>query len=190
VDADDSSEGSEFSTTASSTVLDLGLAYTNFPIKVKAGETTVHVINDNAFPSEFGDLDGDLLPDHLEDAIIDALAGDGLDTYEDVTPNGDFDHDGLQELVEAALGTNPLSSDVDALKYEQRDGFLYLRHDETAADYGLEIIGQRSANLELWSAENVSERIIEIRPDGRTKEWGIPIDDSNGFLRILVRGRQ
>ncbi|MEM7396260.1 MAG: hypothetical protein AAF492_28325, partial [Verrucomicrobiota bacterium] len=58
------------------------------------------------------DMDGDLYDDREEFALIDANPLDAVDGLEDVTPEGDFDGDGLSNYAESWLGldgADPLS---------------------------------------------------------------------------------
>lgn len=59
------------------------------------------------------DSDSDGLPDLWEQRIISAEAGDGVTTLAHVTPTSDFDQDGLTDLQEWQMGTNPMSIDSD-----------------------------------------------------------------------------
>lgn len=184
VGASASSTGQRSYTDADSDVLVGGQSFNNLPIRVYAGQTTVHIVG-----GRLGDLDGDSLPDSIEQEIIGASPIDSIFNLSHVGPEDDFDGDRLNELLEAALGTNPLVAEFDALETEARDGFLYLRHRESTADLKLEIIGQRSNNLVDWTEQGLTESILETNPTFRIKEWSIPIDSDQGYLRLEVRER-
>ena len=75
---------------------------------VVAGSPRVFTIS---FPDD--DLDGDGLPDFIEMAIIDADEEDAIETIEDVLPGDDFDNDGLTNIEEPDLRTDPVVADTD-----------------------------------------------------------------------------
>ena len=60
--------------------------------------------------SGFADSDEDNLPDWWEQKIIDADAGDGIETAADVLPDDDFDGDGISNIDEYEAGTDPTTA--------------------------------------------------------------------------------
>lgn len=58
-------------------------------------------------PNETVDADGDGLGDNFEQAIIDHVPADGVETLADVLPDGDFDGDGAANYLEFLAETDP-----------------------------------------------------------------------------------
>ena len=58
------------------------------------------------YDSAGDDRDNDGLTDGIEQQIIDAKPGDGLNRHADVSPTDDFDHDGLNNYGEQVAGTS------------------------------------------------------------------------------------
>ncbi len=84
-------------------------------MRMAALGTLVAVAEDDAgvaLLSNGNDQDQDGLPDGWEQQVIDAsLATNGpIRTLRDVTPNGDFDGDGLSNYAEYVAGTSPVSA--------------------------------------------------------------------------------
>jgi hypothetical protein len=78
----------------STTYIPLEMALTSHALGAPAGSTQLDLT--------LGvDSDGDGLPDAWEQALLDALGGD----FADVTPHGDLDDDGLNNLGEFRAGT-------------------------------------------------------------------------------------
>ena len=189
VDANDSAEGSKFFTTAESDIFINEGEYITRDLKVLAGETLVYAINGNNNEVRESDLDGDGLPDCIEDLIIAASDSDAIERHLHVTPFGDYDGDGLPEILEAALGTDPLTRDYSVFTTEIRDGYFYLRHRESHSNFGLGIICQRSASLAPsdWSSTGLTSEIVASDKTGRTREWRIPVNGDSQFFRITVQ---
>lgn len=59
------------------------------------------------------DSDDDGIPDVIEEAVIDADPNDDVETLADVTPEGDFDDDGLTNIEEVEAGTSLILFDTD-----------------------------------------------------------------------------
>jgi len=71
-----------------------------------------------------GDADDDGLLDTFEQAIIDADGGDGITTTAHVLPEDDFDGDGLTNLEEYLLGSDPTSADSNGDGIEDKKAVL------------------------------------------------------------------
>ncbi len=156
-------------------------------IRVKAGETTVYVINGlNPHLDETSDSDGDLIPDARENRLIDALLGDAYADHHAIGPNTDIDGDGLTEWAELALGTSSLVRDEDVFQKRLEAGFLYLRHPESLLPTRLKLTAQQSTDLQGWSPEGVVRQVIETHANHRVVEWSIPDAGSRGFLQVMI----
>lgn len=81
-----------------------------------------------------GDADDDGLLDTFEQSIIDADTGDGITTTAHVLPEDDFDGDGLTNLEEYLLGSDPTSNDSngDGLSDQQ---LALIGHNPASTDY-------------------------------------------------------
>ena len=184
--ADSSSEGSQQYTTAESRIYLGENESITRSLKVLAGETLVYAVNGNNNEVTEGDLDGDGLPNVIEELIIGANETDGLERHSDISPFGDYDGDGLPELLEVAMGTDPLTRDYRSLTTEIRDGFFCLRHRESHSDYGLSIVCQHASNLASpdWGSADLTSEIIASDDNGRTREWKVPVSGTTQFFRV------
>jgi pimeloyl-ACP methyl ester carboxylesterase len=124
--ADGSSVGSRHYTDAPATVQ----GQQTEPIRIFAGHTRVFIIGRDSPEYRFGDLDGDHLPDEFEEFLINGDQGDSITSHLQVRPQDDPDGDGLANLLEAALGTNPLEQELGALEILSHDNQILVRYPE------------------------------------------------------------
>jgi|GEM_PF-6685077 len=83
---------------------DISPIYNVFSMETENGDTTITLLKQ--FIITDSDTDGDLLGDTYETNI-------GLDSNTPNTNSTDQDNDGLSDLLEAAIGSNPLDNDTD-----------------------------------------------------------------------------
>lgn len=107
-------------------------------------------------------------------------------------PSLDLDGDGLPDLVEHALGSDPGDplSGRDGMEIGlEADGWFVLRvpRNEAADDVGLTV--ETSANLATWAP--AVRRRSEYDGKGRVREtWGVPAAAEPVFLRLVVGRRE
>ncbi len=174
------------------TIQGSGITTESQDVKLFAGQTTVISMGDKGAPYLSDDTDGDLIPDHVEDEIIRYKTADRVLSLADVSEDGDFDGDGLTELLEVSLGSSSLIAnhdDADTFSARAEDGFLVLRHSESKRDHGLKVVCEESTTLTGWRVARAEMRIILDLSTKQIKEWRLPIDGNQQFMRIKVKKR-
>ena len=118
----------------------------------------------------------------------------------DMTPAADPDGDGVVNLMEYALGTDPLSPSTADLPTPLRltigdDQFLALSYPRPPHDNGVTYTVETSEDLQSWSSApgDVVAVSITPHPDGvreiHTYRRAVPITaEDRGFLRLRVDG--
>ena len=165
----------------------LQISPTNNLIVPAAGETLLLNFSSGT------DSDGDGLPDEWEQMLIENSGG-ALTSLEDVTPDGDFDHDGASNLTEFRSGTFPfLANDrlaLDDLK-KTAGGKLEFKFFAVAGfSYKIESIDD--LNKTDWddlkcavSADGeMATRIITGTDDFQTIYF--KVDGNSTFVRLTV----
>ena len=120
---------------------------------------------------------------------IAASRTDAVRNYSHVHPDGDYDGDQLLEIFEFAFDRDPTKADsADVITSWVEDGFLVLRHPLVKVDY-ISVIGEQSINLQSWApCENVRSVLSQDFPQRViAREWRIPLDGPEQFLRISAR---
>jgi len=99
---------------------------------------------------------------------------------------GDLDGDGLSNLLEYAIGTNPaVASDSEVLQMESIGGVTRLSYlsDGTRQDVTVRL--ERSSDLDAWF--EVPSQVVGMGADGRQLNEGSASSDSEReFFRIQV----
>ena len=152
-------------------------------VSVRAGETTIYVIND----LEYTDSDNDLLSDALENRLIDMDPNDAYASHDDIGPNTDFDGDGLTEWAELVLGTSSMDADNNVIRPRMEDGFLILQHPESRTNTGLEVFAQKSESLRGWAPEGITRQVMDTTSTHRVVEWSVPQQGDRGFMQLFIR---
>jgi hypothetical protein len=121
------------------------------------------------------------LPLSFRQMIVDASPNDGIAKTADVLPLDDFDHDGINNLLEYALGGNPVRPDgaearplavmtmLNGQPYPAMS-FRRLKAPGTIL-YGVE----ESSNMTTWQALPLPWQLA-----------GDPVDEGNGYERVTV----
>lgn len=162
------------------------------PIRIRAGETTVLVVNENGDvvrleptgdpAPDVTDLDGDLLPDAYELSVIAADPFDDIRSLKDLTANTDVDGDGITEIFEMAFGLRSLVPDsAGAITYRIEGGRLILRHPSVGPDVSVRVLGRSSADLRSWSTAVTGPTTV-----GAFTEWSTPANNEEAFIRLVT----
>ena len=83
---------------------------------------------------QIGDTDADDMLDTFEQQIVDADTGDAITTVSHVLADDDFDQDGLSNMQEYLLGSDPTSADSNGDGISDQEAFL-AGLDLNATDY-------------------------------------------------------
>ena len=101
----------------------------------------------------------------------------------DSTADADTDGDGLPDLLEYALGSDPASPASGALPVPViAAGRLEFSYARLRAD--LDYVVESSLNLQTWSAADVDQGL-----PGTTTTASTPLDDTRKFLRLKITAR-
>lgn len=163
------------------------------------GNQTTRTITITRIP----DADGDGLPDAWQQST--GLSGAGLSAA-DAGPNGDPDHDGLTNMMEFALGTNPLAADASLLNLHryQPDPFGFTTGWMTefdcriSSDFIYEV--HQSTDLIHWgtirgalnstpNADGITQHISVFQSDVDFVTFPPPPPPTRKFVRLVVTQR-
>ena len=113
-----------------------------------------------------------------------ANAGDAAD-------NADPDNDGINNLLERALGLNPTASnpasDQQQLSADGTSLILYYPRSRAATDLKYQVVW--SKDLQTWSAEGVTDTVLSSNAATEQHEARVPLsllDPIRSFLRLQV----
>lgn len=134
---------------------------------------------------------------HWQLGRVDGTPGAGEDTGGfTLVPENDDDGDGVNNLLEYALGTDPLDSASVvpplALGSAPVPGSLLIEHPSAAAVEGYTLILETSTDLKTWSRAPGELTSLGTRTDdsGRVwTQWQAPASNTPHFFRLVVEQR-
>lgn len=178
VGASSQSLGSRFYREASSTIE----GTVSGAIRVYAGQTKVYTLGSGSREILVDDLDGDFLRDSFERRIMDANLSDGISLHSHVKPGDDFDLDGLSNLIEAALSTDPTQPDYRALEVIKDVDSVIVRYPDLARDPFFKISAEQGDGLgpsAIWNPFTTPGEVV----DGKVC-WELAEEDQTTFFRL------
>jgi hypothetical protein len=178
VGASSQSLGSRFYREASSTIE----GTVSGVIRVYAGQTKVYTLGSGSREFLVDDLDGDFLRDSFERRIMDANLSDGISLHSHVKPGDDFDLDGLSNLIEAALGSDPTQPDYRALEVIKDVDSVIVRYPDLARDPFFKISVEQGDGLgpsAIWNPFTTPGEVV----DGKVC-WELAEEDQTTFFRL------
>jgi hypothetical protein len=106
----------------------------------------------------------------------------------------DADADGMSNLLEHALGSDPVSNGsthapiVDSVEDGSGDTFVSFSYSENKSAIGITYIVERSTDLKTWEPVELSKASVNRLDRGTFTEVTvfIPATDGNGFLRVRI----
>ena len=105
-------------------------------------------------------------------------------------PLDDYDHDGLQNLLEYALGGSPKNADADAItpRATKTDDRMELIYTCDLSRSGLLFDVQASTDLatDSWSSVGVLNEVIGVEANLETRRASVPTNAQRRFLRLRV----
>ncbi|MBT3469284.1 MAG: hypothetical protein HN467_08175, partial [Opitutae bacterium] len=126
----------------------------------------------------------------------DAIAGARvpLDEASRLSAVEDADGDGMSNLLEHALGSDPASNVsthspiVDSVEDGSGDTFVSFSYSENKSATGITYIVERSTDLKTWEPVDLSKASVNRIDRGTFTEVTvfIPATDGNGFLRVRI----
>jgi len=154
--------------------------------------------------------DGDVLPDAWEQQIIDADAGDGIVEVSGVDPFGDYDGDGLSNLLEYAFVLDPTDGSAanaaqiavdEAAETQEFDLTVRLRSDDSNLNYVLQSSLDLSAEgwgtgtalsfdgvHSAWQSSDSNYGIVSQDEDpGNPGQWTLRIRVPSSFEKSFFR---
>ena len=112
---------------------------------------------------------------------------------EDTAPEDDFDHDGVPNLVEYALGmdptiASPVGLPIMAVETTDSADRLFLRYaiDPTKTDVTCRVQTSTDPGSTPWTTSGVTDRLVESNELVEHREASVPFDSSRRFLRLHV----
>jgi PKD repeat protein len=128
------------------------------------------------------DLDNDGMDDAIEQRIADAKAGDAITGPEHVTGSGDFDGDGVPDILESAFGMDPtVNGQRERLPAAGRatiggQTYLTLTYRRLKGTQPFHLLVQESGDLKIWSDLDQAALVV-----------GPAVDMGDGTERITIR---
>jgi hypothetical protein len=117
-----------------------------------------------------------------------------LDEHSLLSSVEDADDDGLSNLLEHALGSDPTSSGsahsplVDSVEDGTGDSYISFSYTENNSATGIAYVVERSTDLKIWEPVNLSNTSVNRVDRGTLTEVTlyIPATDGSGFFRVRV----
>ncbi|MBA3961025.1 MAG: hypothetical protein H0X40_03880 [Chthoniobacterales bacterium] len=100
---------------------------------------------------------------------------------------GDLDADGLANLLEYALHTNPLAADTTSLpKVALESGFLTLTYTKVTTATDIQYSVEQSSDLTNWTTSNPTNEVVATQNNVQTIKAKVAL---NGATRLFLRLR-
>lgn len=116
----------------------------------------------------------------------------GLDPAGDGAPEADADQDGISNLVEFALGSNPLvAGDARSggrLAPSLSEGWLEISYTRSLSAASLvTLVAEQAPDLNGgWTTSGVTDDLVAVAGDIEERTARVPATDGRGFLRLRV----
>ncbi|MBT5378435.1 MAG: SUMF1/EgtB/PvdO family nonheme iron enzyme [Opitutae bacterium] len=127
-------------------------------------------------------------------AATDAVAGFALNEASRLSAVEDADGDGMSNLLEHALGSDPASNGsthspiVDSVEDGSGDIFISFSYSENKSATGITYIVERSTDLKTWEPFDLSNASVNRLDRGTFTEVTvfIPATEGSGFYRVRI----